>query len=203
MNTLGAKSEEGFTLVELLVAVAIFSVLLVTIYSSFTSGVAARERGEALVDMAYVGHETLGRMASDLANSYGLLDPGFLGEAEGMSFVTLERGRDYQTAKICHVSYRLMRDDPEECGSLLRMRRIFGDTREEIDLTGPCVRDVKLSYAYRERGESETRWSGYWFATEGAPLPVAVRIAMTLEADGQILKVTKTAPIPVSCGLEE
>jgi prepilin-type N-terminal cleavage/methylation domain-containing protein len=203
MKAPNGKSHAGFTLVELLVAVAIFSVLLVTIYSSFTSGVAARDMGEALADIAYVGHEALGRLASDLANSRGLVDPSFLGEADRMSFVSLQRGRENRTARLCHVYYGLMRDDPGEPGSLLKTRGIFGDSREEIDLTGRCVQGLSFSYAYRERGEGGIRWSRYWFATEGEPLPVAVRIAMTLESDGQTIEISRTVRIPVSYGLEE
>lgn len=198
-----ARRHLGFTLVELLVAIAILSVLVVTIYSSFASGISAREKGETLVDLTQVGRETLRRMASDLANAPGLSDPGFIGQADQMSFVTLQPDREHGIGRMCHVRYYLRMESPAGPGSLWRACQVFGDTHEEVDLTGGCVRELKFTYAYHESGESGVRWATYWFGTEGAPLPVAVRISMVLESEGQTISLERTAHVPVSSGLED
>lgn len=60
------KKESGVTLVELLVAVALLSLLMVAFYTVFKGGTKAYETGEARVELAQNGRIALDRMASEI-----------------------------------------------------------------------------------------------------------------------------------------
>ena len=63
------KNVRGFTLMELLVALSIFSVVVLAIYSTFSVGMTARERGEKASDLYQEARMILDRMATEIRNT--------------------------------------------------------------------------------------------------------------------------------------
>ena len=196
------STKRGFTLVELLIAVSIFSVLIVTIYSSFRSGIAARKKGETVVELVEVGESSLRQIASDLANAPAISNPGFIGQATQVSFVTLKSNSGGEIPSIRHVSYELAEEGDGSPGVLWRGYRIPGRMGDEGAVTDACIREIRFRYAHRENVEDEVMWLDFWLGTDETPLPLAVEITLVLVSDGETLKLSRVVSMPVALGLE-
>jgi prepilin-type N-terminal cleavage/methylation domain-containing protein len=197
------RGQSGFTLVETLVAVSIFSVLVVTIYASFMSGMSAREKGETIVTLAETAREVVRRLSAELTTCFAYSNGSFAGEPEEIGFVTLQAPAKGGTPRICRVTYCTRDEGDTGLSSLHHGCQPLGGKYQEGDLSGPCIRHLELSYASGGPVGGEIEWSGHWIGTHQHPLPLAVRVRLVLESGDETMKVDKVIRVPVSAGLEE
>lgn len=197
------KGYSGFTLVEVLVAVSIFSVLVATIYASLMSGMSAKEKGETIVTLAETAQEVIRRLSAELAGCLAYSSGGFSGGPEEIAFVTLRAPAEGGTPRICRVSYYTHDEEGTELSSLRHGCRPLGGKYREGDLSGPCIRHLEFGYAFRVPEAGGIEWSDYWAGTNHSLLPLAVRVRLVLESGDEIIKADKVILVPVSAGLEE
>ena len=192
------KKNQGFTLIELLISISIFSILIVAIYSSFSSGLLASKKGETVVDLLQTGQEALGRISTELSNAIILSDYQFIGERDRISFVTLLPRSETELSSIYRITYYLSGEEESLLMSLRRKSQPVGQECEDLDLIYSCVKDLKFRYAYQENSENPIQWTAFWFGSEDSPLPLSIEIDLTLMSDKERISLNKIICIPVT-----
>lgn len=200
---------KGFTLVEVLIAVALVAILLSTVYGVFTSVAGAKQRLESEGEGYHQARVFFDRLGRELRGAY--FDPqkqktffiGRLSEEElPLLNLTTTSGTPYggRQGGINIVSYELLPDRESPVGDeilvLMRDERsVFalpGDNREGYRLaTG--LRDVKFRY-YRD-GE----WHDEYDARQnGNKLPQMVELTLSLPVEGRLVPFRTTYEIPLA-----
>jgi prepilin-type N-terminal cleavage/methylation domain-containing protein len=193
-----SETRNGFTLIELLVAISIFCVLIVTIYSSFMSGVSARRKGEQVVELTHTGFSVLKRISTELANCTDLEGYGFWGETDRLTFTTLKAQTADDVPAFCQVSYYLDEERPDQASLLRRSSQTVGGPYEEADLTASCIGGLRFTYGYEEGDDGLVEWTDTWTGDAENPLPLFVRVNLTLASEGETMRLGRTVAIPVA-----
>ncbi len=215
----------GFTLVELLLGLSLFSVIGLAAYGSLRSGLEAQRRvtERALEDQLVRG--LLDLIAADLEAAFisgGALDSGFIGTnadedelpRDSLTFVTA-RGRPDGSLPgemdLLGVTYEIDVDDETPASGLVRHRRRIltaaaADADEvdaDADELAPEVEGLDFEYF------DGSEWQQVWDSSVSASLPRAVRVTIQFRppgSDGQALDVSvdnlravsRTVRIPVT-----
>jgi hypothetical protein len=188
--------------VEVLVAVSIFSVLIVTVYASFMNGISARRKGDNIVTLAETAQNVVGRLSTELASCLAYSHASFSGRSEEIAFITLKAPAKGGDTQICRITYYTHGGSGTPLRSLHRACEPLGCPCLEGDLSGPCIRHLEMSYAFGGQGAEEIEWYECWIGTGDKPLPLAVRIRLVLESGDETLEVERVMPVPVSAALE-
>ncbi len=186
----------GLTLMELLIALTLTTVVVSAVYSILRSAYDSRRRGEATADLLQIARITQGRIVEDLESAVTVSEDAnyvFTGtdaveddfDADTLEFACLSGDPQdpYRVqADLCRVQYYVDLDErtPEE--GLIRValpQPVPEDLRdEEVEAAtrelGRLV--VGLDVAYYDPTEDE--WLPEWQEREG--LPGAVRVALVL-----------------------
>jgi type II secretion system protein J len=170
----------GFTLIEVLIASAIFAVVMVALYAAFSSGVFGYrnidERVQAYQEAGFV----LGALDRDLRNSfaYSPADTKFSGSTSEIKFFSLVN--DYQGDEIAH-SYAFM-DYYLDNGKLMRLCRrnqesLKPDSEVKADELCSGVKGISFTYIYLDNGARKevSAWD------DPQRLPVAVKAQISLQ----------------------
>ncbi len=201
---------QGFTLLELSLAMAILGMIAAMCYGAFHLGVRAVERGEVAVVTAQrlrVASDVLIRQVKSVVayparNEDEEVYPYFMGTATSMTFVTatgLQGG-----GGLVQVVYQVGDDPPRLCVSENRYVSPDALGRDAVDdacRTGTTLldnfRDLKFEYLMNDGVETE--WRQAWDGHEEEMLPSAVRIlvdgmpGLEMDAWGQEIPVMTTA----------
>jgi len=179
-------AQESFTFVELLIVVAIFSLLSLAVYTTFSSGIRIWRRIQdtsILQRRVFLGLE---RISQDLRQALDFSKIGFSGKINEVGFPFLSAENE-----ILRVSYFL------EEKTLYRKQESFKDIIEEKEnpkiksmLSG--IDDLKFSFAYQEEGKKEYIWKDTWDKEEGIPKIIK------MELKAKDANFTKTVTIPTS-----
>lgn len=159
----------GFTFIEVLLVVTIFSILSLAIYSTFASGLRLWDRiqGEALTQRKAL--LSMEKLSADLRQSPDFSKIGFQGTDKEITFPVLS-GND-----IHKVIYIL------ENNTLLQKLENFKDIVEKREETKtrillPDIEDLKFSFAFQEQGKLEYTWKDDWNKEEGIPKIVKIEL---------------------------
>ncbi|MFH1440910.1 MAG: type II secretion system protein GspJ [Candidatus Omnitrophota bacterium] len=192
------KQEKGFTLIELLISAAIFSVIVLSIYSAFRTGILSYNKVDSSFDLYQTARIAFNKIEHDLRNSFIYLQKD-LQSKESSSFKADKYRLDFfsrldsinsqaQTyPEICRVIYELD-------GNVLKRACYKGlDALEDIsgldiqadDLAGQ-VKEISFEYAFSVINNSEKcyDWQEVWpeqnIDEQEKSLPLAVRIKLVL-----------------------
>ncbi|MCM8793427.1 MAG: prepilin-type N-terminal cleavage/methylation domain-containing protein [Candidatus Omnitrophica bacterium] len=168
--------KKGFTLVEIFLAISIFSILAVSIYGVFHMGITAWRKMEAILERSQELRLLMERMGVELRNCLDLdIEEHFIeqekayafrGASNKMIFYTLKNGKIrsiiYKVEKNLEKTEELERDvflleRAEKPFSPL----VFG----EDDFQGEVVLDLikELNFSYLERkSDTEEEWLDKW-----------------------------------------
>ena len=182
------KILRAFTLVELLIASAIFLVVMLPIYSAFQSGIFGFRNIEETIDIYQTARQILERMNLDLRNSfaYSQDDAKFIGTKNEVSFLTLVDtfGEDTIVEDYAYVSYKL------EENKLMRLCRknkeaLNDKSKIESDEMSSNIEKIDFSYGYIDLADQSLKfkdlWSGPDTPGEQGTLPVAIKVILTLK----------------------
>lgn len=184
------KNIMAFTLVELLIASAIFLVVMLTIYSAFQSGIFGYRNIEETINMYLSARQILERINSDLRNAvvYSGQDAKFTGNKNEASFLTLvdsfSKQADTLNQDFAYVLYKL------EGNKFLRLCRKNKDALNEKSETEPdemSLNIVTISFSYGDIDHTDNSlkfkdsWAGEGAANEKVRLPVEVKVKITLK----------------------
>ena len=174
------RARSGFTLVEMLVALTLFSILSLSVYSVFRSGLNVWRAGSQWSEENQTARTFFRMLSKELENSAEYSpDWPFEGTEYQVAFMTLQdvfgpQGRSRR--ELTHVSYAF---DPRK---KILIRRAAGKnegfdlrkTREIITTAG--LDAVDFSYAVKPFFEGEpTRWKKEWQEQKNIPRGVKIR----------------------------
>jgi general secretion pathway protein J len=205
----GEKMQAGFTLLELILSIAILSAVLVTIYATLSMGSRTWEKGERDIEKVQRMRVVMDLLSREIKAAYPYrvtpseLDTHkefylFDGKKDSLSFVSCVPLRG-GTGKLSWLAFWV-----EEGTGLVVVERdalrsdIFKERetldRDEMVVLDANVTDVRFEYYRSEEGDTkeatdgeDTAWEEKWDAEEEESLPHAVSVAVTFleEAAGQ------------------
>lgn len=214
--------KKGFTLVEILLAVSIFSILAVSVYSVFNMGITAWRKMEAILEryqrirliMERIGLELRNCLDLDIDNSF-ILDPekayDFQGMADKVIFYTLKNGeikriiykieKDIEKSKELEREFLLLKRDEK-----LFSPFPFKDEEFQGEVVVDLIKELKFEYLER-KSDSEENWLNKWGEAElqRKNLPTQIKIEMVFyvptfmplsrKSDYQEIKIEKYVDI--------
>ena len=198
------RSEAGFTLLELTIAMAVVTVIAAAVASSFGMGLQVWERTQQAADKNQESAALMQIFSNDMRSAW-VSENGKIGtfvltatdkQSKGepsFSFATLVSDReDGRLAQLMQVSYRF---DAEE-GALYRSmgpvpteaEQSSGQTATVVQITQPAEEEALVDHvsSFAVRCWDGEQWSSEW------PLPAGTTVATTKNADG----TTTTAEPP-------
>lgn len=113
------QARSGFSLMELLVAISILTVLLITMMGLFSGSIRAIKSGQQAMDANQMARSALNVMERDLSRAFTSRDAGdyyqFYGCPIGMMFVGMVRVQDpqtgFETTQLARVTYVLFNNE--------------------------------------------------------------------------------------------
>jgi general secretion pathway protein J len=180
------QTAAGFTLLEVMLALVIFSLLTAMVYSAFYIGHRAVVKGEREADINQrmrVAEDVIGRQirsavflkARDEEETF----PYFIGRSDGLTFVSsAPQGRGGTGLAV--ITYRVVKDQ-------LILEERFGFTRDDLVRPPPDARIDRavllsgfnsMKFEYLPHEDSEAGWQQSWDARDEDMVPRAVRITV-------------------------
>lgn len=176
------KNRSAFTLVELLIASAIFLVVVLTVYSAFYTGVFGYRDIEANIDTYQSARHILERINLDLRNSvaYSQNESKFTGTNEGISFFalvdTFTEGKIMQD--YAFIAYNL--EDKSIMRLCLSNKEALSNSPERgPEEIGSEIEELSFSYGYISATDQSIEWKDLW--DDPAALPVAVKLKLKIK----------------------
>ena len=211
-------AQAGFTLVEILLALFMFSIIAGTIFASFSAVVDGVEQGRVSGEFYRVGRTALQRMAQEIGAALYFNDAattmlGENGSAENqprdrIAFVTIPYRRFPATLpahELCDVSYYI-ENNAQGTSALFRTEDCTLDEERQDGGTRLELTDVVvgLDITYFDAEASHDDWPPN--RQETGPLPCRVRLALTLRLspeDERAFVTTVVLPMRGACEPED
>lgn len=179
------KPITAFTLVEILVATSIFSIVILSIYSAFHTGILSYRKIDSASAVYQAARVILNRMESDLKNSFAYAkdDAHFKATKEFLDFFTIVDSYDREgkvSTNLCRVKYELNAQ-----GQLIRIISYGADAlKEDLNVEGDelssDIKEIILQYTYKtDDPDNPLIWKND-NSEYKERLPLAVKIELTL-----------------------
>jgi len=191
-KTANRKPNIGFTLVELLLVLAMLAIVSLAVYATFNSGIKIWQRinteiPEEDLDIFFY------KFSSDLRNSFKFTGIDFLGEKDKVAFSTLVDSQRLKKRTIGQVIYSydflaeiLNREERD-------FSQIYSDESNIATQSLRNIKSLKFQYYSYDKEKKEYLWNDEWQKKE---LPLAIRIELEFDDSTQANKFTKTVSIP-------
>lgn len=198
----------GFTFVELLVSILIFSIIVVSLFSTFRVGLTAYRKGETEASLNQNLRLCLERMALDFRNSYKFSDTqsGFEAQEGKVSFYCLKKINFLKGKKqpqICRIEYSL--DEDKLLRAVFFGKLAFSDhleVKDEVLLKN--IAKLAIEFPYKQEQGDEIIWQDYWLEPEALPLGIRINLEIkNPQNPAQPLKITKFVYLPLGKLSEE
>lgn len=174
--------QHGFTLVEILIAVAIVSLILTIIYGSYVSSIDTMNYTREKMDAFSMVRLTLSRMNDEITSSFFSEDGKdvmFSGEEGKVDFVSSSHERIFKESKeydLIEIGYFA---EPDEKGESLSLWRREDKTPDDDVLEGgereKLIEGLKsIEFKYYDGKE----WRSEWDSKEKKGLPQAVKVTL-------------------------
>jgi len=185
--------QEGFTLLEILVSIAIMAVVMVLVYGSFSSSFTVSERISNEREFFRYARLTMSKVSSEIEAAYWKEE---MGETVFIGSHSVVDGYSHDSLKFTSMShYRFQRDSRESDLNQLAFRleedleedTIYFIHEEEFNLyslTPKTVASYRLGEGFKGlqfRYYDGKEWQDHWDANHQKALPKAVEIEIILE----------------------
>lgn len=178
-----ARAFRGFTLVETLVVVALFSIIGVSLFSSFSMGMKVWKRAVSPNGSYRKSLVALERLSTELRRTFNYSRIDFLGEKESISFANIFGDRIY------NISYAFNGSD----GGLYRQSRFMQEISEMEDAAKArkivgSVKDVTFAFYGFDNEKGHADFLAAWDHSRPG-LPAAVKVSLELESGETFEKI--------------
>jgi len=174
------RKEQGFTLIELVVSLTIFSVISLSIYSSFAGGISVWRKAQEFSSVYQTARLLLDDIAMELKNAVKVSGTEFNGGPRRLSFITLRQGshgasarRDTQIAK---VTFEVLRDPSASGYALFRRQASNLKVRGEAELIVGSLSSLDFQYTYINSVGELQPWAKVWKMSDELPLGVKITL---------------------------
>ena len=182
-----ARNAPGFTLVEVLIAVAIVAGVLAMALGAARVGLAAWRQGDARAEGLQHARSLAVLLDQVISAAYpyriGAGDAGrlvFEGEPERLAFVTTAPAVT-PAAPLAFAALRLERDE----GGLAVLQGVL-PAREPLEDLAPALRDATVrGVRFRYRRTEDGTWNDRWSGANEQSLPAAVEVTLTTSRGAQ------------------
>ena len=194
MNINDLNDNRGFTLIEMLVATAVSSIILLMVYTAYSSVIRSVNQGKIASQYYEKVNTVIKRIDTDLQNVYWkdtVKNLNFISSIEGnsnrLNFVTVENKGDriilsvyenFPSSDIHEVGYYLKKNIKSGKMDLIRRHEIHYDNSpleggtEDIILDN--VESLKFDFKYR------SDWTDTWDTRDKKRLPSAIKTTLVL-----------------------
>lgn len=175
------KKNIAFSLVELLIASAIFVVIMVTVYSSFHTGIFSYRNIKEAINIYQTARLILERINLDLANSfsYSEQESKFTGSKNEIGFLSVVDTFSQEKIEQNYVliSYKL---DGAKLMRLCRKNQEALNNKSEVvpEEMADNIKEITFSYGYISVPEQPLEWKDLW--DDSKRMPAAVKVKLTL-----------------------
>ena len=197
--------KNGFTLIELMIVSAILSLLMLSIYSAFRTGLLSQEKIDAAANLYQKARLSLSLIEAELKNAfvYVQADSRFVGSSASMEFFTiLDAYEGKLFSNIGHIRYEMVdhsltRKASEGIGAL----KAGQGAQEEGESFLSAVEELSLQFAAPSVVSAELyEWQDFWpkggDAGQKKQLPIAVKIKLVLkQKDNSLVEFNKIIPL--------
>lgn len=199
------NKKNGFTLIELLIVSAIFSLLMLSIYSAFRTGLLSHKKIDNAVNLYQKARLSLGLIEVELKNAfvYAKADSRFVGSPELMVFFSIldEYEKDGKiSSNIGYIRYEifdnfLMRKASE---GILTLKANPEDKGESFisGIEGLSLQFAAPSVVLDKLYEWQDSWPKDGDSDQKKQLPLAVKIKLVLkQKDNGSVEFNKIIPL--------
>lgn len=205
------RCQTGFTLIELLIAASIFSIIILSLYSAFQTGILTYNKMDSAFGVYQTSRVALNRIELDLKNSFAHSkdDSKFRGSGQTLDFFSVidafEKGTSY--ASVYRIKYELSgtalkRTCFQGIDALKESAAVF----EGDELTSEA-KEISFQYAFATSNPDKPYdWQDSWPKADNPDqqktIPLAVKIKLSLiEKNRQqkelgIVEFTKIVSLP-------
>jgi len=206
-NRCSLCAKKGFTLIELMMAASILSLIGLAILTTFGAGLRVYERVQSYGGVqAAEALLSLEEIEQNLRNTFPHSAIKFSGDTQSIAFPalieTIEMVGDEEQAvsSVGQVSYYLSETDEEE--SILAIERWDYSKATEGAQAGEgrsntlaFIENIEFSYYFFDEKSGVYGWKDSWDKEE-ENFPVGVSIKMTFQDDGRDVQLARTVFIP-------
>jgi general secretion pathway protein J len=201
--------QDGFTLLELLLAITIFSVLIAIVVQAFWLGSRSVEHGKTVMESELRLRSVMTLISKQIRSTFPLVTKEskrargvyrFTGDTRSISFVTTLPLGYQQHGGLFHVNYFLEEEFGEAVKALKVMQRpIYGE--EPFDLGSredaiTLIADfVDASWSYSSEGVWSDEWDAENHDNEDNPFPERVKLALHYRDGTKVQALESTIPI--------
>jgi general secretion pathway protein J len=219
----------GFTLIEVMISVAILGVIMILIWSSTGQTLRSKDRVEARDMVFHQGRVALRKIADDLSmaiiakatgrptGDQGSIKTFLVGEdnsaQDGVRFTALSKIRYFKGGKEsdqCKISYEVQ-PDPEEANTMNIVRREQAWFDDNTDVEGRAfvlvrgIAELNIEYYDDKKGD----WTKSWDSEKAEwrnRLPRSVKIGIVFndpEFEGETISMSTAVMVPLSANVVE
>ena len=196
------RGEQGFTLIELVLALTIVALMVTILFAGLRVGLHAWQRGEERAANLQHGRSLTQLLEESLGGAYpftGQLDQDsaspvllFKGEADRVAFVTVSPPMPLSGA-IPFVAVTLSIDSGTSAGLAIREKAL--PNFDPFEMVAPSVVDPAISGIHFRYLRDGGGWEDSWDAASEAAMPRAIEVTLTATVNGQL---QQSPPLVVS-----
>ena len=181
----GLRNYQGFTLIEILVSLSIFSIIALAVYASFAGGIGAWKKAQEFSSVYQTSRLLLQDMARELKNTVPITGIQFEGGPGKISFVTATQNpfskldAPITSHGLSRVSYELRRGRSYSQLGLYRRKNPDLKTPGEAQRIVDSIEKMEFHYTYKTEAGEMQPWSGVWEMTDQIPYGVKIDLTMS------------------------
>jgi prepilin-type N-terminal cleavage/methylation domain-containing protein len=191
------KSQAGFTLLEMLIAITLVALMAVSLWAVFRISIRSWSRGTEFIDANQRHRSILDMMQKQIASAFGIFKQAnpelgspstlyFSGTGNSLRFASLNSLRFQESPGLTLVIYEVAQDDNGNLSLVEKETRYLGQVSEDeaaASQSRPTLIFENLSsciFKYFDAGEDEasSEWVDEWDGEQMGRLPKAISISM-------------------------
>lgn len=189
--------QRGFTLIEIMVAVAVAAILLSTIYGVFQTVAGAKQRLDQEGESYHVARVIFDRLSRELRGAYAppthpnsRFEGGTNEQGETYLRFTTTASTPLSGAGIGEVSYLLQQDQDNPAG-----RKVLERSEQGLTSATQSVQGYRIASGIETltlRFYDQSNWSEQWPAANPVKIPQAVEISLQMEVGDTLVPFRTT-----------